>query len=233
MASSQDEVERSDLQLKHLEFVRILTVHAVVLVSNLYHSAKESSASLKSTVDTVENAVKAVVGPVYERVKGVPTDLLVFLDNKVDEGALKFNEHAPPVAKTLVYKAQSLAQKASKVLKDLAEEAKVAGPLAALCHASEISKHVAIAQLAVVWYKANQHPGLHGMAEMAVPTAAYWLEKYNNLVNDMAGKGITLFNYVPLVPIEEMAKAYKQVEAGDEDKKVETASTSDSGSDKE
>lgn len=145
----------------------------------------------------------------------------------MDEGANKFNEHAPAVAKIIVYKAQLLAQKASEVAQDLAEEVKVAGPLAAISRAGEISKHVAIAQLAVVWYKANQYPPLHGMAEMVVPTAAYWSDKYNNLVKDMVGKGIIFFNYVPLVPVEEMTKAYKQVEAGD------TAGTSDGGTKKE
>lgn len=77
------EVERSDAELKHLEFLKILGVHGVVVVSNLYENAKQNSGPLKSTVETVENVVTAVVDPVYQKVKGVPGDLLVFLDKKV------------------------------------------------------------------------------------------------------------------------------------------------------
>ncbi|KAI3467706.1 hypothetical protein Pfo_024369 [Paulownia fortunei] len=232
MAASQVEVEGSEMQLKHLRFVRILTINAVVLVSNIYDYAKQNSGSLKSTVDTVENAVTTVVGPVYDRLKGVPSDLLIFLDRKVDEATHKINECAPLAAKNVVFKAQLVVKKASQAAQDLVEEAKVAGPLAAVSRASTISKHFAVSQLAVVWYKVNQHHALHGVSEMAIPTAAHWSEKYNNLVKNMAAKGYKFFNYVPLVPVEEMANAYKQVEAA-AGKKADTASSSESESDKE
>ncbi|KAL0364326.1 UNVERIFIED_CONTAM: Meiosis-specific protein ASY1 [Sesamum angustifolium] len=230
--TSTVEVERNDVQLKHLGFVRILTINALVLVSNLYDNAKQNSGSLKSAVDTVENAVTTVVGPVYERLKGVPADLLVFLDKKVDEATHKFDECAPPTAKKVVFKAHLLAKKAAEAVEDLVEEAKVAGPLAALTRAGTISKHFAVTQLALVWYKVNEYPALHGVSEMAIPTAAHWSEKYNNLVNSMAAKGCSLFSYVPLVPIEELAKSYKQVEAA-AGKKTDRASSSASDSDKE
>ncbi|KAK4413212.1 Meiosis-specific protein ASY1 [Sesamum alatum] len=225
--TSTVEVERNDVQLKHLGFVRILTINAVVLVSNLYHNAKQNSGSLKSAVDTVENAVTTVVGPVYERLKGVPVDLLVFLDKKVDEATHKFDERAPPAAKKVAFKVQLLAKKASEAVEDLAEEAKVAGPVAALTRAGTISKQFAVTQLALVWYKVNEYPALHGVSEMAIPTAAHWSEKYNHLVNNMAAKGYSFFNYVPLVPIEDLAKSYKQVEAA-AGKKTDGASSSDS-----
>ncbi|KAK4402644.1 REF/SRPP-like protein [Sesamum angolense] len=232
MASSEVEAERNDVQLKHLGFVRILTINALVLVSNLYENAKQNSGSLKSAVDTVENAVTTVVGPVYERLKGVPADLLVFLDKKVDEATHKFDECAPPTAKKVVFKAHLLAKKAAEAVEDLAEEAKVAGPLAALTRAGTISKHFAVTQLALVWYKVNEYPALHGVSEMAIPTAAHWSEKYNNLVNSKAAKGYSFFSYVPLVPIDELAKSYKQVEAA-AGKKTDGASSSASDSDKE
>lgn len=63
--------------------MRILTINAVVLVSNIYDHAKHNSGSLKSTVDKVETAVSTVVGPVYHIFEDVPSHLLVFLDNKV------------------------------------------------------------------------------------------------------------------------------------------------------
>ncbi|PIM99299.1 hypothetical protein CDL12_28208 [Handroanthus impetiginosus] len=226
------EVEVRDTHLKHLGFVRILAINTVVLVSNLYEHAKQNSGPLKSTVGKVEDAVTAVVAPVYERIKGVPNDILIFLDQKVDVATHKFDECAPPDAKILVFKVQTIFQKASKVAQDLAEEAKVDGLPVAISHAGNLSKHFAVSQLAVLGYKANQYSALHGVFKIAVPLAAHLSEKYNNLVKYMTARGYRFFNYVPLVPVEEIGKAYKQVEeaAGE---KVHTSSSSESESDKE
>lgn len=76
-------MEKSEGNLKHLGFVRVLAINTAVLVSNLYEYAKQNSGPLRSTVGTVENAVTTVVRPVYERLKGVPDEVLVFLDQKV------------------------------------------------------------------------------------------------------------------------------------------------------
>ncbi|CAA2975924.1 REF SRPP At1g67360 [Olea europaea subsp. europaea] len=200
------------MQLKHLQFVRIIAINTAVIVSNLYDYAKQNSGPLKSAVETVENAVTAVVCPVYEKFRGFPGDLLVFLDKKLDEGTYKFDEYAPPLAKKVVSKTQSLVKKASQIAYDLAEETKVGGPGAALSLAGTMSKHFAMSHLAIVWYKVDHYPALHGLTEMAVLTAAYFSEKYNKLVKDLTAKGYSVFGYLPLVPIEEMANAYKKVE---------------------
>lgn len=77
------ETERKNQELKHLGFVRLGAIHALICASSLYDYAKQNSGPLRSAVGTVEGAVTAVVGPVYQKLKGVPDDLLVFLDNKV------------------------------------------------------------------------------------------------------------------------------------------------------
>lgn len=69
--------------LKHLGFVRLAAVHALAFVSGLYDAAKHNCGPLRSAVTTVEGAVTAVVGPVYEKFRAVPEDLLVFADRKV------------------------------------------------------------------------------------------------------------------------------------------------------
>lgn len=74
---------KGNRELKHLGFVRISAIHALVCVSSLYNYAKRNSGSLRSTVSTVEDTVSAVVRPVYQKFKDVPEDLLVFLDAKV------------------------------------------------------------------------------------------------------------------------------------------------------
>ncbi|XP_042053412.1 REF/SRPP-like protein At1g67360 [Salvia splendens] len=236
MASSQVEMEGAagnGIQLKRLGFVRTLTINVVDLVSNIYDHAKQNSGSLKPTVDRAESAVAAVVTPIYQRFKDVPTHLLVFLDNKVDEASHTFDERAPPAAKNVALKVHLIMKKASATVEELAEEAKVGGPLAAVSRASSISKTFAVNQLAVVWYKINQHPSLHSVSEVAAPTATHYSEKYNNLVQGMRGKGYSLFCYAPLIPVEEMAKAYKRVEADAAKEEEEVSSSSDSGSDKE
>ncbi|KAL2519714.1 REF/SRPP-like protein [Abeliophyllum distichum] len=236
MASTEVEVEGSEMQVKHLRFVRIIAINAAVIVSNIYDYAKQNSGPLKSTVGTVENAVASVIGPVYEKFKGVPGALLIFLDKKLDEGTNKFEVCSPPWAKKVVSKTQSVVKKASQIAYDLAEETKVGGPGAALSRAGTMSKHFAMSQLAIVWYKVNHYPVLHGVTEIAVPTAAYWSEKYNKWVKYLTVKGYSVFGYLPLVPVEEMAKAYKQAEADAEavvGKKDDTSSSSESESEKE
>lgn len=63
--------------------MKIVAIQAFACVSNLYNYAKQNSGPLRSAVGTVEGTVTTVLGPVYDRVKGVPQDLLVFVDNKV------------------------------------------------------------------------------------------------------------------------------------------------------
>ncbi|KAJ9176187.1 hypothetical protein P3X46_011526 [Hevea brasiliensis] len=220
------ENEKKNPELKHLGFVRMAAIQMLVCVSNLYDYAKQNSGPLRSTVGTVEKAVTTVVSPVCQKFKDVPGDLLVFLDKKVDEGTRKFDNHAPLVAKQAVSQAQSLLQIASQKAQGLVHEASVGGPRAAVRYAARESKHFALTQSVKVWIKLNQFPVVHRVADMAVPTAAHWSEKYNHLVKDMAQKGYTVFGYVPLVPIDEVAEAYKQGEA--EKKESATAHKPDS-----
>lgn len=226
MAFNKVEMEKSEGNLKHLGFVRVLAINTAVLVSNLYEYAKQNSGPLRSTVGTVENAVTTVVMPVYERLKGVPDEVLVFLDKKVDDGTAKFDEHAPPLVKKVVSKAQSMFQKASEVAQDLFKDVQVAGPRAAIYHAGELSKQLATSQVAVLWYHVNHCPPLHGIAQMAAPTAALWSEKYNQLVADLKEKGYSIVSYIPLIPVEEISKAYKQVESAATKKEGATNSRS-------
>lgn len=79
----QTEMAGKNQELKHLGFVRIAAIHVLVCLSKLYEYAKLNSGPLRFTVGTIEDAVTKAVGPVYEKYKGVPDHLLVFLDKKV------------------------------------------------------------------------------------------------------------------------------------------------------
>ncbi|OWM76208.1 hypothetical protein CDL15_Pgr009854 [Punica granatum] len=215
-------------ELKHLGFVRVATIHAVVCISSLYDYAKRNSGPLRSTVGTVEGAVTAVVGPVYEKFKGVPDDLLAFLDEKADEASHKFDEHAPPIAKKIAYQVHGLFEIASHKAQKLVHEAQTGGPWAAFHYAGRESKQLVLSQSVKVWDKLNEVPPLHNVAEMAVPTAAHWSKKYNHTVKKMSRKGYPVFGYFPLIPVDEMAKAFKQ---GQAEEKEDTGAVHDSSSD--
>lgn len=151
----------------------------------------------------------------------------------MDEATHKFEEYAPPTAKKIALNIQLLMKKASSTAEELAEEAKVGGPIAAISRATTISKNFTVNQLAVIWYKINQNPTLHGVSKVAIPAATHWSEEYNNLIKGLRGKGYSLLCYVPLIPIEEMSKAYKRVEVAGAGKEEEATTSSGSESDKE
>ncbi|XP_030497001.2 REF/SRPP-like protein At1g67360 [Cannabis sativa] len=205
-------------ELKRLGFVRVAAIQALVCVSNLYDYAKQNSGPLRSAVGTVEGVVTTVVTPVYDKLKGVPDDLLVFLDKKVDEATHKFDKHAPPLAKQIVYKAHYLTLKAAEKTQKFVNDARTEGPRAAVSHAATDYKHFVMDRTVNLWVAVNRYPAIHQVAEKAAPTAAQWSEKYNHTVKDLTQKGYAVFGYLPLVPVDEITKAFKKGEAG---KKVE------------
>ncbi|XP_015958003.1 REF/SRPP-like protein At1g67360 [Arachis duranensis] len=211
MGTNQSEVERkSEKELKHLGFVRIAAIQAFVCVSNLYQYAKHNSGSLRSAVGTVEGTVSAVLGPVYNKFRDVPDDLLVFVDNKVDEASQKFEEHAPPLVKQVARQAKGLIEEVTQKAEKVVSEAQSGGAKAAAHYVAEESKHIVLTGSVKLWNGLNHYQLFHAVAEMAVPTAAHWLESYNHVVEDMTAKGYGVFQYLPLVPIDEIAKAFKQ-----------------------
>ncbi|KAJ1410649.1 Rubber elongation factor [Sesbania bispinosa] len=221
MATNEIEVkaESKNKELKHLGFVRIAAIQTYVFVSNLYEYAKKNSGPLRSAVGMVEGTVTTVLGPVYNKLKGVPDDVLVFVDNKVDEAIHKFDEHAPPFAKQLADKAKALIQKATNEAGKVVSEAQSGGPRAAVDYVATESKHFLLINSVKLWTGLNHFPPFHAVAEMAVPTVAHCSEKYNHVIKAMTDKGYSFVGYLPLIPIDEIAKAFKQGEAnlkGDE-----------------
>ncbi|KAK7246991.1 hypothetical protein RIF29_41865 [Crotalaria pallida] len=215
------QTEKSDQQqLKHLGFVEIAAIQVLVCVSNLYHFAKQnSSGPLRSAVGTVEGTLTNFLAPVYDKIKGVPHSLLVFVDNKVDEATHKFNEHAPPLVKQVTNQAQVLIYEVSHKAEKVVNEVQSGGPRAAANYVAAESKQFLLIGSVKLWSGLNHYQPFHAMAKMAVPTAAHWSEKYNHVVKGIAGKGYSVSGYLPLIPIDEIAKAFKQGEAkmnGDE-----------------
>lgn len=77
------EADAAPGDLKYLEFVHQAAVLAMVRFLGLYGYAKDNSGPLKSGVETVEETVKTVVGPVVDKYHNVPIELLKFVDRRV------------------------------------------------------------------------------------------------------------------------------------------------------
>ncbi|CAK8578412.1 unnamed protein product [Lathyrus sativus] len=201
-----------DQKLKHLGFVRIAAIHAFVCMSSLYDYAKQNSGSLRSAVGTVEGTVTTVLGPVYHKFKPLSQDLLLFLDNKVDDATNKFDKHAPPFAKQVANQAKGLIQEVTHKAEKVVNEAQSGGAKAAANYVVTESKQVVLTNSVKLWSGLNHYALFHAVAEMAIPTVAHWSEKYNHVVKNISGKGYAVSGYLPLIPVDEIAKAFKQGE---------------------
>lgn len=138
------------------------------------------------------------------------------------------------MAKQIVGTAHSLTLKAVEKAQKFVNEARTAGPRAAVSYAATEYKHFVVDQTVNLWVVVNRYPAIHRVAEKAAPTAAHWSEKYNHVVKDLTQKGYAVFGYLPLVPVDRIAKAVKQGEAEEEENppvNPENKSGSGSGSD--
>ncbi|XP_020243564.1 stress-related protein-like [Asparagus officinalis] len=155
-------------KLKYLDFVHVAAIQALVCVSRLYDWAKENSGPLKPGVQTVEGTVKTVVGPVYEKFRDLPFEILKFVDTK------PLLQGRTPLAK---------------------------GPST---HSTSAERYAVSA-----WKSLNKLPVFPQVAQVVLPTAAHWTEKYNGAVRSSAEKGYAFAGYLPVVPVERIAKVFE------------------------
>ncbi|OVA09531.1 Rubber elongation factor [Macleaya cordata] len=219
-----ERTEDKNEELKYLGFVKIAAINALICLSNLYEYAKQNSGPLRSGLRTVEGTVTTAIRPVFEKFKNVPNHLLVFFDHKLDEATHKLDQHAPPVAKQVASQSWLLVQKASQLTQALVSETRTRGVPAAVSYAINKSEQYLLEQAVKTWFTLNQVTPFHMVAEMAVPTAAHWSDKYNQLVINMTKKGYFGFSYLPLVPVDKIAKAFKTGEAREEEVKPSSES---------
>ncbi|XP_022896292.1 stress-related protein-like isoform X1 [Olea europaea var. sylvestris] len=221
---SQPEVMESEEQkMKRLEFVQVAAFHAVIFAAKVYNYAKDKSGPLKPGIHTVEGTVKTVVGPVYDKYHDVPVELLKFVDRKVDESMNKVQSHVPTVLKQVSTQAFSSAQKAPSMARSVVTEVKTAGVVETASGLAKTfyakyepaakdlySKYEPVAEHFAVstWRSLNQLPLFPQVAQVVVPTASYYTEKYNQTIQLSAEKGHKVASYLPLVPTEKIAKAF-------------------------
>ncbi|KAG1338697.1 REF/SRPP-like protein [Cocos nucifera] len=198
-------------------------MQAVTYLASLYDFAQENSGPLKPGVHTVEGTVKTVIGPVYDKFHDVPLELLKFVDRKVDDSVQELERHVPTRVKSASAQAYAAARRAPDVARSVVGEVQRSGVLAtaagmarAACKryepaARELYKKcepVAEKYAVAAWLSLNRLPLFPQVAQIVVPTAAYWSEKYNRAVGCAAVQGYAVARYMPLVPTERIAKVF-------------------------
>uniref|UniRef100_A0A0E0EG14 Stress-related protein n=1 Tax=Oryza meridionalis TaxID=40149 RepID=A0A0E0EG14_9ORYZ len=241
----QEEVRRP--KLRYLEFVQVAAAQATICLAGLYALAKDHAGPLRPGVDAVESAVKGVVGPVYGRFHGVPLDVLAFVDRKVDDTVQELDRHLPPTLKSASAKACAMARGVPDVARELTAEVQQSGVTGAArvayAKVEPVAKGVygkiqpaakdlyvryepAAEHLAVsTWRSLNNLPLFPQVAQIAVPTAAYWAEKYNKVIAAAADKGYTGAQYLPAIPTERIAKVFGESSPEAQPSKSESAKT--------
>lgn len=237
MAVEEAEVETEQVQepsLKYLGVFQVVRLRATVCLSSFYEYAKENSGPLKSGVDTVEQTVKTVVGPVYHKFDGKPFELLHFLDRKVDATIGKVDEYVPPTVKQKTCEVCDMAKQAPDVARSVISEVQRSGITAIASETARslyskyeptakdlYTKYEPVAQECAlfVYYKLLQLPLLPQLVHILIPTATYWTDKYNHTIVYLADRHYRLADFLPLVPVERIKKV---LESGlEETKKTE------------
>ncbi|PWA64396.1 Rubber elongation factor [Artemisia annua] len=210
--TTQPEIESEQERLKYLEFVQVAVLHALLYASKVYCYAKENSGPLKPGVETIEGTLKTVVGPAYDKFHDVPVEVLKFVDRKVDESVTKFDSRVPPFVKQVSTKASEV--KNAGVKETASGLAKTAYTKLEPTAKGLYTKYEPVAEQYAVsaWHSLNQLPYFPQVANVVVPKAAYFSEKYNQTVQETAEKGYKVSSYLPLVPTERIAKVFNSAE---------------------
>ncbi|XP_068312043.1 stress-related protein-like [Pyrus communis] len=201
-SQSTQTVRVDEKKLKYLEFVQVAAIYVVVCFSSLYEYAKENSGPLKPGVQTVEGTVRTVIGPVYEKLHGLPFQFLKFVDRKVDESLSEVDRHLPILVKQASSQALSVARAVERGgLMSTAENITV----------SVYYKYEPVAEQYAVsaWRALNRLPLFPLVAQIIVPTVSYWSNMYNRAVGSTANRGYSVAAYLPLIPTERIAEVFE------------------------
>ncbi|MCL7040935.1 hypothetical protein MKW94_009467 [Papaver nudicaule] len=210
MAMNKVEKEvKNQEQLKYLWFVNIAAIHGLICLSNLYEYGKQNaSGSWRSAIVKLEGTVTSIFSPVCDKFKNLPHDLLFFLDNKLDEAVQKFDKQAPALAKQVASQSCVMVQKVLQLTEAIVSETQTRGLPTAAIYVVNASEIYLMEQAEKTWHTVKQVSPLRIVAELVVPGAAHWSDKYNQLVISMTRKGFFGFRYLPLVPVDAIAKAF-------------------------
>ncbi|CAN4091442.1 unnamed protein product [Withania somnifera] len=219
-----DPVVEDDRKLKYLDFLQVAAVYVIVCFSTLYEYGKANSGPLKPGVQVVEATVKTFIGPVYQKFHDVPLHLLKFIDLKVADLMTEVDSHVPCLLKQASSKALLFSQQAPEIARNLVDGVQSDGLVDAASNVTKslyakyeptakalYAKYEPIAEKNAVsaWRSLNKLPLFPQVAQILVPTAAYWSEKYNQAVKYASERGFMAANYFPIIPMERIAKVFE------------------------
>ncbi|KDP28138.1 hypothetical protein JCGZ_13909 [Jatropha curcas] len=207
-------VQDNDTKLKYLDFIRVAAIYLIVCFSTIYEYAKENSGPLKPGVQAVEGTVKTVIGPVYDMFRDVPFELLRFVDHKVTNTLSELDRYVPSPVKQASSQARSMASEVQRagvvdatrsIVKIMYSQYELTAK-ELYCKYEPVAEHYAV----LAWRSLNRLPLFPQAAQIVVPTAAYWSEKYNQAVCHTANRGYTAATYLPLIPVDRITKLFDE-----------------------
>ena len=137
----------------------------------------------------------------------------------MDDTVHELDKHLPGALKAASAQAYAVARGIPEVARELAAEAQQSGvkgaakdvygrvePVARDLYVryEPAAEHLAVS----TWRSLNGLPVFPQVAQIVVPTAAYWAEKYNKVIAAAANQGYTGAKYLPAIPTERIAKVF-------------------------
>ncbi|CAE6056228.1 unnamed protein product [Arabidopsis arenosa] len=192
-----------EMKLKHLEFIQVAAVYFAACFSTLYELAKDNAGPLQLGVENIEDSVRTVLAPLYDKFHDVPFKLLLFVDRKVDDVFFDVETYVP-----------SLVKQASSQALTVATEVQRAGVVDTTksIARSVRDKYEPVAEYyaATLWRLLNQVPLFPEVAHLVIPTAFHWSEKYNDAVRYVGDRAYFGAEYLPMIPIEKISDILEQ-----------------------
>ncbi|CAJ2678542.1 unnamed protein product [Trifolium pratense] len=143
--------------------------------NTFYGYAKQCSKELRPGIKAVEETVKSAMGPVNEKFRLLPDEIIRHAN--IDHAEHHSTNNAP--------------------VANIATVSKMA-----VRHYGK-GEPVAEQSVASAWQKVKQSPMFHRVANAVAPKATYCTEKYNKAVIGAAEKGCKVSPYLPLVHRED------------------------------
>ncbi|XP_040963939.1 stress-related protein [Gossypium hirsutum] len=211
-AEIEANLENIQKKLKHLYFVQVASIYTVVCVSRMHEYTKENSSALKSRVQIVEEIVKTIIGLFNDKFRNVLFELFKIFYRKVDKLLSPFECHVPSVVKHASSQARTVASKVQQVrvvdaAKSITRNVYTRyGPTTKEMY----DKYEVVAKQYAVftWRTLNRLSLFPQMAHLVVPTNAYWLKKYNQVVQQFGEKWCVVAAYLPLGPNDIITKVF-------------------------
>ncbi|ESQ39427.1 hypothetical protein EUTSA_v10001614mg [Eutrema salsugineum] len=188
----------AETKLKHLDFVQVAAIYLAVCLSRLYELAKDNAGPLKLGVDNIEATVQTVLAPLYDSFHDVPFKLLLFVDRKVDDVFFDVETYVP-----------SLVKQASSQALTVATEVQRSGVLdttkSIARNVRDKYEPVAEYYAAAVWRLLNRVPLFPEVAQLLIPTAFHWSDKYNDAVRYIGERDFWVAEYLPMIPVDKIS----------------------------